>query len=192
MEDCRQFRGLGDGSVSRGSSVVPHWIRFCSGFDSAVVCRQYDDTPSLAASTARAKPYAIALRRAGVVFTVHESGTADAIRGKEMIIAAPFVARGAMVPMRLLLQRRKRGRVPPPHLASHPAPDEFYNDPLSFRKFCKDCARKEQDAGAVKRFKRIALREDSPELRRLRRACASNPSTRLEPISKLPRAVDPL
>src|SRR3982074_3610513 len=34
-----------------------------------------------------------------------------------------------------VLKRRKRGRAPPPHLSSHPAPDEFYNDPLSFRKF---------------------------------------------------------
>jgi hypothetical protein len=34
-----------------------------------------------------------------------------------------------------------------------------------------NCARIEQAAGALKRFKRIALREDSPELRRLRRAC---------------------
>jgi hypothetical protein len=32
-----------------------------------------------------------------------------------------------------VLKRRKRGRAPPPHLSSHPAPDEFYNDPLSFR-----------------------------------------------------------
>jgi hypothetical protein len=39
------------------------------------------------------------------------------------------------------LKRRKRGRAPPPHLSSHLALDEFYNDPFSFRKFCKDCAR---------------------------------------------------
>jgi hypothetical protein len=69
-----------------------------------------------------------------------------------------------------VLKRRNRGRAPP-HLSSYPALDEFYNDPLSFRKFCKDIARIEQASGALKRFKRIALREDSPELRRLRRAC---------------------
>jgi hypothetical protein len=51
-----------------------------------------------------------------------------------------------------VLKRRKRGRAPPPHLSSHPAPDEFYNDPVSFRKFCKDCARIEQAAGALKRL----------------------------------------
>jgi hypothetical protein len=39
------------------------------------------------------------------------------------------------------LKRRKRGRAPSPHLSSHLALDEFYNDPFSFRKFCKDCAR---------------------------------------------------
>ena len=38
---------------------------------------------------------------------MHESGAADAIRGKEMIIAAPFVARGAMVPMRLRLEAQE-------------------------------------------------------------------------------------
>jgi len=100
---------------------------------------------------------------------VHESGAADAIRGKEMTIAAAFVARWCRCIC--VLKRRKRGRAPPPHLSGHPAPDEFYNDPLSFRKFCKDCAGIEQAAGALKRFKRIALREDRPELRRLRRAC---------------------
>ena len=47
---------------------------------------------------------AFATRRTVVAVTVHESGAADAIRGKEMIIAAPFVARGAIVPMRLRLE----------------------------------------------------------------------------------------
>jgi hypothetical protein len=86
-----------------------------------------------------------------------------------MTIAAAFVARWCRCIC--VLKRRKRGRAPPPHLSGHPAPDEFYNDPLFFRKFCKDCAGIEQAAGALKRFKRIALREDRPELRRLRRAC---------------------
>ena len=74
-----------------------------------------------------------------------------------MIIAAAFVARWCRCIC--VLKRRKRGRAPPPHLSGHPAPDEFYNDPLSFRKFGKDCAGIEQVAGAIKRFKRIALRE---------------------------------
>jgi hypothetical protein len=50
---------------------------------------------------------AFATHRTVVVVTVHESGAADAIRGKEMIIAAPFVARGAMVPMRLEAQEER-------------------------------------------------------------------------------------
>jgi hypothetical protein len=80
-----------------------------------------------------------------------------------------------------VLKRRKRGQAPP-HLSSHPALDEFYNDPLSFRKFYKDFARIEQAPGALKRFKRIAPREDSAEFRRLRRACTRihlDPSTGL-------------
>jgi hypothetical protein len=40
------------------------------------------------------------------------------------------------------LKRRKRGRAPPPHLSSQPAPDEFYNDPLSFRQIDAKARRK--------------------------------------------------
>src|SRR4029077_5592787 len=62
MEKLRPYFTLRDGSDRRGNSVVPHWIRFCSGFDSVAVCRQREGLPSIRANTTRAKPYAIALR----------------------------------------------------------------------------------------------------------------------------------
>src|SRR3954462_14537492 len=61
MEKLRPYFTLRDGSDRRGNSVVPHWIRFCSGFDSVAVCRQREGLPSIRANTTRAKPYAIGL-----------------------------------------------------------------------------------------------------------------------------------
>src|SRR4029079_15434600 len=61
MEKLRPYFTLRDGSDRRGNSVVPHWIRFCSGFDSVAVRRRRGDLPSIGANTTRAKPYAIAL-----------------------------------------------------------------------------------------------------------------------------------
>ena len=63
MEKLRPYFTLRDGSDRRGNSVVPHWIWFCSGFDSVAVCRQREGLPSIRANTTRAKPYAIALPR---------------------------------------------------------------------------------------------------------------------------------
>lgn len=63
MEKLRPYFTLRDGSDRRGNSVVPHWIRFCSGFDSVAVCRQREGLPSIRANTTRAKPYAIARGR---------------------------------------------------------------------------------------------------------------------------------
>ena len=40
MEKLRPYCTLRDGSDRRGNSVVPLWIRFCSGFDSVDVCRR--------------------------------------------------------------------------------------------------------------------------------------------------------
>src|SRR4029077_7712656 len=65
MEKLRPYFTLRDGSDRRGNSVVPHWIRFCSGFDSVAVCRQREGLPSIRANTTRAKPYAIALPTRG-------------------------------------------------------------------------------------------------------------------------------
>jgi hypothetical protein len=44
MENRCQFQALCGGSDRRGRSAVLHWIRFCSGFDSAVVYRAHEDT----------------------------------------------------------------------------------------------------------------------------------------------------
>src|SRR4029077_15243636 len=71
MEKLRPYFTLRDGSDRRGNSVVPHWIRFCSGFDSVAVCRQREGLPSIRANTTRAKPYAIALPKWGYASFCH-------------------------------------------------------------------------------------------------------------------------
>src|SRR6185295_16375037 len=77
MEKLRPYFTLRDGSDRRGNSVVPHWIRFCSGFDSVAVCRQREGLPSIRANTTRAKPYTIALptRGRGAEFAAHVRST---------------------------------------------------------------------------------------------------------------------